>query len=191
MQVGIGIGIDFSSKARKVVVRDDFNRADNSSTLGIAETGQTWSTAGSGWGVVGQTAYCLGTTGVTGFAFQNAGVSDCIVNARIQFSFNEGVALRYQDLTNQLAARLFSTGLALVKNVAGTNTSILTYAFTPVVGTWYNIRAICVGSSIRILLDGVERINTTETAFQTLKNFGLKASDSPAGRFDAFTITSL
>lgn len=169
---------------KKKSVSDAFNRPDDALSLGKADTGQAWQTAGASWGLGGGKAYCLDPL-TTGYAYQDCD-ADGIASLDVKFSVNEGLAFRYVDALNQLTARVGSGGLNLFKNTAGTNTSIGAYGYTPVVGSWYNIRISFFGSLIRVYLDGVERITVTETYLQTATKCGLKASNSTAGEFDNF-----
>lgn len=185
--IGVGIGTPFNSKAKRTIVLDRFNRADSSTSLGNADTGQTWTATPNPWGITSNQAYSVNTS-TTDLVFIDAGVSDAKVSTKITFSVNEGVMFRYTDSNNQFFSRISSTGLGLFRNNAGTPTSLGSYSFSPVVGNVYSVMVICSNSSIRVFLDGVERITVTDTFNQTATKYGLRASTSTAGRFDDFYV---
>jgi hypothetical protein len=174
----------------KGILRDSFNRADNALTMGNANTGQAWIPGMSTWGISSNQAYSIDTAGTDMISIET-GVSNFSVSATVKFSVNEGIIFRYADANNHLVLRINSTTLGLVKGVASVFTSIGSYSFTPVVGTLYNIKAVCNGSSIQVFLDGVLRITATETANQTATQSGLRTAISTAGRFDNFLVEAL
>lgn len=184
--VGLGLGLGVEGRGRGgVLFSDSFNRPNSVLTLRNADTGQPWVST-TNWGIDTNQAYCVDPA-ATSFSMAELGMSDLTISVDIKFSVNEGLVLRYTDSQNQLLARINSTGIALFKNIAGVNTNIGSYNFTPVVGTIYNVKAVCGGSSIIIYLDGVSRITATETFNQTATKHGMKVSASTAGKFDNIT----
>jgi hypothetical protein len=175
---------------KKVIVQDSFNRADNALTLGNADTGQTWGVTPNAWGISGNQAYSVDTT-TTDYASITGTINPFKMSATLKFSSYEGIMLRFSDTNNHIFARIGSSDITLQKRVAGASTTIGTYTFSPVVGNSYLVQAICNGSNIRIILDGIERINVTETFNQSAIKVGIKVFASAAGRFDNFLLEEL
>lgn len=189
MLIGNAIGVGFGVR-RKVIVSDSFNRTDNATTLGKAETGQPYTVGTTPWGISNNQAYSVGTTG-TDFAYINTGAFDVTASAQVTFSVNEGVAVRIMDIGNYLVARINGAGIGLFRVIADVATQIGSYAFTPVVGTSYKVKMVCGGSSINVFLDGVLRITASETFNSKATSHGFRVTASTAGRFDNFLVEAL
>jgi hypothetical protein len=94
---------------------DDFNRADNATSMGTTSVGaKAWSNAAAVWGISSNQAYLQ--SGTNGFAIIDVGVPD--VDVSVAFSVVNsgqvpGVVARYTDASNWL--RLIQTGASTVK----------------------------------------------------------------------------
>lgn len=117
-------------KANKIVVFDGFNRADNASSLGNADTGQVWEVKGrSTWGIQNGQAY-LNAFIDNSIALIDAKNSNFIYKVRIPVVYNVqscGMAFRAIDYDNQI--RIVKTSIDddnwyLQKRVAGITTSL-------------------------------------------------------------------
>lgn len=191
MQIGIGIGIDYGNKARKILVRDRFNRADNAATLGSTETGQVWTPQSNTPGIIGNMAYM--PVGV-GRVMVSTPYSD---NFSAQLTFSVVSALdnvqrlhfRYVDSANELfVGKLNVTTYALIKRVAGGLTTLASITQTPANGDV--LRVEVHGSNIRAKVNGVQFANVTESANITGTGFGFFASDTTS-RFDNFVVEEM
>lgn len=91
-----------------------------------------------------------------------------------------GVVARCDETgANRYQAYLFggsagNRGLRLVKSVAGSGTTLGTYLFDWAGNTNYTIKLECRGSTIRVFLDGVERINVTDTSISSANKGGIR-----------------
>jgi hypothetical protein len=170
-----------------IILSASFNQADNALTIGSADTGQVWISEPNPWGISGNQAYSIDTAG-TNYTYTDIGKSDFTVSVKVKFSVNEGIVFRFSDANNSMVARINTTSLGLIRNVVGTGTVLQSYNFTPVVGTVYTIKVVCVGSSIQVYLDGVLRITATEPVNQLWTKVGLRTVASTAGRFDDCTV---
>lgn len=190
--IGNGIGIGFQAK-KKVIVQDVFNRADNASSMGNANTGQAWTATRGTWGIRSNQAYCPTIPASPNNAF--ATVDPLTPNVGMSFDIDYtatsqlGGVMRLTNDTNYLYFRLISTDIKLLKNVAGTVTQIGIYSFTPVAGTKYKIKVLCAGDLIKVFIDGIERISVSESFNNTATIHGLFAQISQAdGNFDNFLV---
>lgn len=186
MRIGIGIGIDFRRRFRRILASDDFNRANNAASVG----GSGWVPQGAtGYGIINNAAYATALdSAAPALLFRDVGAANVSIESGIIFQVNEGIVVRATLTSDYITARLSSTGLGLFRVVGGNATSIGNYAFTPTVGVTYVVRITAIGSSIRVALNGVEQISVTETLNQTATKVGLRvATLSGAKSFDYFT----
>lgn len=173
-----------------IYVSDSFTRANSSTSLGVTDTGQSWSVGSSqAWGILNNKAYCP-TPINTGVAFVETGKSDISNSVKITFNTNEGIIVRLSDELNYITARISSTSLGLFKIVGNTPTSLGSYSFTPTSGTVYTVRIDATGSSIKVYLNDVLQISATDTFNQTATKSGLRSTNS-AGLFDDFLVQDL
>lgn len=169
------------------IVSDDFNRANNTSSLGVATTGQTWANYLVTLGINNNQAYNTGAGG-NGEAVVESGVSNASVEADFIYGSASpyvGIVTRYIDSNNTIVARMNSTGLALFKFINGTATQLgTTHSLTPVTGTTYNIKVITNGSDISVYLGGVLVITATDSYNSTVTKHGFRLSmDCKADNF--------
>src|SRR5436853_7315699 len=66
----------------QTIVSDTFTRADNAASLGVADTGQAWTSLGGTWGISGNQAYCP-TAALNPLAVVDSGKADCSVQATL------------------------------------------------------------------------------------------------------------
>lgn len=174
----------------RTLVSDTFTRADSTSTLGSADTGQAWSAQVGTWGISGNQACETLATGSAN-AVVDAGVADGEAEVDVTWQSGQGgLVARSVDGNDLLLAIIYAGTLELYKIVAGLSTALGSYAWTPVMGTTYNLRISARGSAIKVYLDGTERIAVTETAHQSATKWGIWASSSSANRFDNFKVRS-
>jgi hypothetical protein len=177
-----------------VLVSDSFNRADSTTTLGVADTGQAWVVDAGVWGISTNKAYSS-TTGAVSTAHIETGVSNSTVAANITWvSQNQGLILRLTDVNNYIGCRLGSSNLLLFKLVAGVATTLGIYNVMPVSGTTYALQIAADGTNISVALDGVDVITGVTDAFnQTATKVALRATMSVVSppTFDNFTVNSV
>jgi hypothetical protein len=172
-----------------IIVQDSFNRANNTTSLGVADTGQTWETSGN-WGIESNKAY-QNTNANSQYAVIQSNYSDCIVSADITWNNNGGFAARFVDSSNYFLYRITINKLQLYRILGGGTTLLSEYAFASVSGQVYNLKIKFEGSSIIGYLDGIERINVTDTNHQTGTKHGLRQNSITSDRYDNFLVESL
>lgn len=190
MNLGNVMGIGFSQKPRipVSVVSDRFNRADNATTLGNAETGQAWQSLSGTWGVIGNQAYLA----ANGVANKNAvvaesGVSDCMVSAKLSVIKGARMAFRRTDLDNGFIVDRNISNVLLFRQVAGTYTQIATLAKTTADGDVISVTLI--GDSIKVSVNGEKLFTVNDSFNQTATKHGIgQFAIADAGRIDDFKV---
>lgn len=166
---------------------DAFNRADSTTTLGTADTGQTWVARRGTWGILSNTAYVASGATNDDHAVVDTGVTDYYVTALITASpTNVGLVARHSATdTHYLATYDGSNACTLWKVVSGTYTQLGTASDTLAAGDTLGIK--CVGSTIQYLRNDVVKITATDSALTgTYVGMRLGATTS-ASRYDAFS----
>lgn len=188
--LGMNTGMGYGSGA-KTVVLDTFNRTDNPTSLGSADTGQPWTVLAGTWGIIGNQAYESNGLDVLKFAVVDALTPNGIIDVEAVFRTGSeiGIIFRSSDVNNFLLAYVTLTGLTLVKKVSGTTTSLGSYGFTPANGQSFTIRVNANGSAIKVSLDTIERISVSESTSSTITKHGMYKFGAPTtNRFDNFRI---
>jgi hypothetical protein len=190
MRIGIGIGLDFSKKVRRVVIRDSFNRADNSVTPGNADTGQAWvNSAASVAGI--QSNRLVFSLSATGNSTIDCGISDCIISIKFVTVFqSQRLLCRWVDANNEIYVDMGTTTASLIKRIVGATTSIGSMPI-PVAGD--TITVVLLGSNISVYVNGVLKINVTETFNQTATKLGVRIAGTTAfgSTFDNLIVTTV
>lgn len=206
MLIGIGTGVGFrsgrtGSGGSTLHVYDSFNRTDSAASLGVADTGQSWSALSGTWGISSNRAYNV--SDVNGeVATIDAGVANFTLSAILngqtsathQRFFN--IVFHGLDSLNFLFTRISINDVQLYKNVAGVLTSLASVAIVAVDNTDYLFKVVCSGNSIDIYVDGVLKISHTlaggDTAFAAYTKAGLRLTKggTPVGtaRADEFIV---
>lgn len=177
-----------------VLATDNFDRADSTTGLGTAVTGQNWSSHAGTWGISGNKAYtvvdwsvtCLNVTGSA-----NSKVSaDISVNAS---NDNGGIVARLSDPSNFFLFNFQSTDqkLYLYKYVGGSATSLQSVPLTLASGTTHNFAVVAYGSQIKCYVDGVLYITVNDTFNATNTWQGFRQTSSTMQYFDNFKVESL
>jgi len=123
-----------------------------------------WTTSGGTWSV--NANEYLNTTSGLSYAGDAAWTNYSVeVDVSPILSTYSGIIGRYQSNTNyyQLEVHSGNNKLSLWRNQNGTWTEIGSYPTTINNGTWYLLKLDMNGSTIRGYLNGVERINVTDT----------------------------
>jgi hypothetical protein len=179
-------------------VEDYFTRADSTTTLGTADTGQTWTAHTGTWGISSNQAY-LATRSGDSVATVDCGKSDIDFTCNVTLGADgtqPGIVFRATDDQNYLLAFLNnSTGatddIELYQRVAGAYTKLGTdYRFPgDIANTTITLRVVTSGTSIEIYADGTLRHSHTTSQFQTATRVGLRLNDAGSGcRWDSFVV---
>jgi hypothetical protein len=165
---------------------DDFNRADGS-------PGANW-TAISGTWTIASNQLSSGNAGgtiairATGAMATNDNSAQVTIAATAAVS--HGVFCRGNPgFTQGYLWRNDGTSWVLFSNVGGSFTSIGSFAGAAVAGDVAKVQA--VGSTIKGLVNGIERVSVTNTAVTTGTSVGIRAESTNLLKFDDFTGTDV
>lgn len=160
-----------------------FPGADNPSSLGLADTGQSFTVAGAlTFGIQSNQAYAPTVSGF-GIATADVGQADmdltCDVVIRSAADQSRGVLILRSDGTvnNRWTLNCDNTGgnLILSKVVAGTSTNVRSVAFSVTNGTIYTVRVLVKVSAWTVWVGGVQITTATDSALGTLTRCGFGA----------------
>jgi hypothetical protein len=175
-----------------VVARDDFARPDSTSAMGVATTGQDWSSALGTWGLIGGAAYVStpNSTGPRSLAVIDPGSADGGVKATAtKLGRGWSLVFRYAGPTNYwvITADTERKSWRVQHLVTGKTSQPVTITDAPmkdgtVVGVTY------VGTKIEVWIDGrsVKTITEQVPNGGTMVGFGLSGSDTTC-RWGAFS----
>lgn len=175
-----------------VPITDDFNRADNSTTLGTAPTGQAWEvlTSGTTFGISSNRASKTATgTDVEGVAVLETGRSDVDISITVAaVGGGLGPVFRATDAQNCWVVD-GGNGHKLYKRVGGSfGTPLGTVATAAAVGDV--VRVIASGNTISASVNGGTPLVVTDSFNQTATKHGIRISGTgaPTGRLDNLSI---
>lgn len=185
--IGAAIGVTFSAQnaLAQYLVYDNFQRPNNTTSLGIATTGQTWSNvAGDPWGIDSDQAYLSAATGGDVDVISTGSISNYTINATIDVTNTEAqyydcrIVFRVQNGTNFYMFGI-SGGISLYKSVNGAFTSLASNTTTPTLGE-HTITVQANGDTITCSVDGVEFFSVTDSTFPTGTLVGLRNGETTA-----------
>jgi hypothetical protein len=169
-------------------VTDSFTRADSATSLGNADSGQTWAAQTGTWGISSNQAYIASQAGQNTAAI-DSGESDGTVAATVAvWSGDDGILFRGIDDSNYLFVTANSTILILYERVAGgfaelTRYSSLSFASGDI------LSAVLSGTSVTIKQNGTTLITFTTSRFQTSTKYGMRSFGSALPKWDDFSFT--
>lgn len=177
----------FSSK--RILVYDSFNRADNATTLGNADTGQAWTALAGTFGISGNQAYVASHVGADR-AVLNANAFDYALT--VQFSIAaalQRLIFRNSDINNEWFVEGGASAYTLVKRVAGTTTTQGTYN----VGVQSNdqLLVVCRGSVITLYVNGISAITVTDSFNASATNVGIGKSTVTACTWENLVVEAM
>jgi hypothetical protein len=182
-----GASASAAAPSDKTVV-DLFNRADSSTTLGSADTGQAWTASPGTWGISGNAAYSV-TAANDDYALVDAGRVDVKVEVTVHGvpGTNPGLVLRGTDTNNCYMANFHQSGVpTLFKRVAGTYTSLGAGSKNLANGDRLTFSA--VGTTLTMLVNGTAIVTVTDSTFTTGTKVGLRiGAISSTLRYDGFS----
>lgn len=191
--IGLGLSPTLGRPALPSV-SDTFTRADSATSLGSAETGQVWTALAGTWGISAGRAYCAavegGGTNRSAVAV-DSGASDGTVGVTLAVVASESrVLFRASDVQNGFIVQAATDRYILYRREAAVYTALGTYLAAPASGD--RVEVVLSGNSIRVRINGVERIAVTSTFNLTATRHGLGMGDgggAATARFDNFRVS--
>lgn len=173
----------------RVVAYDSFDRANNATTLGSADTGQPWTAQNGVWGISSGRAYCPSGAGAC-IATLDAGLTHVMVEATVVYLTlaSKGIVARYADASNYLHADLASGAVRLVKTVAGSQTLVGSAAVSVADDGQYQLRLVARGPAVAVFFNGQRLVTgtVTDAALQTATLVGMRSTSGTLRRLDTF-----
>ncbi len=175
-------------------VSDSFDRADNASSLGTADSGEAWASVNGTWGVTGNQAYLAGSGGLPVAAIdtdhENITATVTIAATGGFFGvFARGAAGMTSGYDDKFAVLSNTHTLLIYKFESGAITTLASVVHPVVAGDTLGIR--CSGTTISALVNGVIVASATSSAHLTNTVAGLYLSTGlPTwgdARFDNFS----
>ncbi|WP_307874757.1 DNRLRE domain-containing protein [Frankia nepalensis] len=164
-----------------------FTGANHTSSLGTADTGESWQVLAGTWGINGNNAYLV--SGSSASAVMPA-PSDGMVRFTAPVAQDYlGVAFRVQDANNMwiLHVQPSSNSLILAKRVGGVGTQIATFSGACCAATdTYAVRMS--GSVLTVYRNDRVVGSVTDSQFSTATKAGLFALSTGSGRIGSVTI---
>ncbi|MBL7496454.1 DNRLRE domain-containing protein [Frankia sp. CNm7] len=164
-----------------------FTGANHTSSLGTADTGESWQVLAGTWGINGNNAYLV--SGSSASAVMPA-PSDGLIRFTAPVAQDYlGVAFRVQDANNMwiLHVQPSSNSLILAKRVGGVGTQIATFSGACCAATdTYAVRM--AGSDLTVYRNDRVVGSVTDAQFSTATKAGLFALSTGSGRIGSVTI---
>lgn len=183
------------NKKTDIIAYDSFNRADNNTTIGIADSGQTWSNIEGGMGILSNKAVVTWKSpGQNSCAVLDSKNYNIDVSCDCTYTDYFGVILRCKDAYNFVVVRMNPASVVLARMVSSATTIISTYNHAPTVGKTYKLKIKAFGNVIKVYLDGVQIISTTCDFFLTETLVGFRywnTSTSIAVKYDNFVVNKI
>jgi hypothetical protein len=183
-------------------VLDDFARADNASSLGVANTGQSWvmSPSGTTWGITGGQAYVSSDAPANARAVIDSGISDGTVQVR----FAKLADATTSGIQSRLVFRADASGTHFIvqwrptvgwqmyklTSAGGAFTQVGTTVGTPVAADGDLVQIVLAGPSITLKVNGATVITATDTFQQTATLHGIGTNGTGVARFDDFAVVA-
>jgi hypothetical protein len=170
------------------IVSDSFNRADSTSSLGVAETGQTWEAISGTWGIQSNAAYRV--AGTNALVAINSGYADNIaISAKVtQNSGAERIAFRISDANNYMYIQQSLTTLRLYKYEAGVSSQLSSMTVdTLLVGDI--LKVVLTAGQIEVYRNDTKHITSAETFNNTSTKHGFVGTSTVG--FDDFKVEAV
>lgn len=167
-------------------ITDNFDRADNPSSLGTTTTGQTWEAIVGTWGTSAGNAYNSALDGFFNRVVVESGHSDVLVEVWIGNDGGGVWAVAREDLILYCQTPHFQ-----IQKWNGSGYTAIASSASELIGDGDCIGLECSGSTIKAYLNGVEKLSVTETLSQTKTKHGIGNSFTGDPWFTDFAITFL
>ncbi len=171
------------------ILGHSFSAPDSTSSVGVADTGQSATAQAGTWGISGNKAYI--SAAANSRLTWDVGVANFAIDVDISGvggSDQAWVILRYVDGSNYLRAGAPIGGTMVIQTIiAGVTTNLVNLGTQP-----YNAhyQVVANGTTIAFYLNGALLGSATTSQFQTATLVGIQTATT-APRFDNFTVRAL
>lgn len=173
-------------------VVDTFTRADSNTSLGDADTGQTWEAIAGTWGIASNKGRLVSAPNGA-IAVVDAEMADGTFKVTVDIPDplpdDWGICFRVVDADNYWCL-IYGWGEAHVAAwVDGEHIGEADFVWTPSASTPYELKVVLLGDSLTFYVDDVEKASVTSEAHKTATKHGLFGM-ATAVRFDDLFIQS-
>jgi len=154
-------------------VSDAFTRANSTSVLGNADTGQAWSVLSGTWGIDSNQAY-ISNGSTQSYAVIDSTLADCIISVKLNgtLSSGGGITFRALDVSHLWFTEVVSGTSYLYRCNGGGPSMIADMGVSWSVG---DVMTIALrGSSIVVKKNGTQVFTYTDSTFSTYTKHGLR-----------------
>jgi hypothetical protein len=173
-------------------VDDNFGRPDSITSLGLADSGQTWVALAGTWGLDAGRAKLITDSGANNnSAVVDSSLADGIVSVTWAVAQNnQRIVVRATDASNHfIVDNDAGIALALFRRQAAGYTLLGTGGVVPASGDVMSV--VLNGSSIIVKQNGTQVISVTDAFQSTATKHGIGAGAVGASRWDAFSVRAL
>lgn len=173
-----------------IYVYDSFDRANSATTMGNANTGQTWTPNNGTWGINSNQAYNSGGTAGVGTVIDCLH-SNVILTCTLNRNGSGGPGLIFRQVDTGNYWYFWSDGVRLVILSVQAGVATIRYDASPASGNSWNVLLACVGDRINLIKPGSFNISLTSSINQSGTKFGLHiTAANTAPRWNNFLIRS-
>jgi hypothetical protein len=185
-----------------IIIQDSFNRADSTTSLGVADSGQTWQVGGTAtFGVIGNQGYAATSTQDNTGAYipisntikdYKATITVPTIQTSTTNFFRFYPRVAFGTLLYYLAIEAYSTGYRISKRTStGTTSIVATSAVIPVSGDTIRVDNKASGQ-MDVYINGTLIITATDTYMMDLTyGVGFGGKQAPTYRVDNFLVETL
>lgn len=177
---------------------DSFNRANSTTTLGNADTGQTWQPLAGTWGISSNQAYIATTAPSSGRngVVLDAGTGDVTMQMKVNaMGASPGFIARAVDINNAV----LTNQNTIFRAVGGSLTTLVTIAPAVAVANGDTVRFECQGDQLRFYRQTASAgafnlvMSATDTGPLTTTKHGIRNNSdaTSAARYDDFSLAAL
>jgi hypothetical protein len=171
---GVGSGIS------NVLFSDNFDRADNASSMGAS-----WTVVAGTWGVLSNQGYCAGDQHNAIVTAPVAGLANYTVTADLKADWDAGdghynefyLLVKYISDTSLIGVGIEPTRVKLYKE-SGTTDDLASFSGSYADDTFYTVSVVVTGANIKVKINGTQVIDFTlsggdQTTFGSNSKTGL------------------
>lgn len=156
-----------------------------------------WTATLGTWGIVtdGTSAYKQSGTSEGRTSAGSTSWKDYSVQSKVKLdTFNTGnrvyLAARYVDGNNYYGASFYNNNggtLEIRKKVNASSSTLVSKSYAITTGTWYDVKLVVEGTSIRLYVNGVLQLSATDSSLST-GAIGLITQGGAMAKFDDITV---
>lgn len=175
-----------------VSITDAFTAANGTNLNGRTTTtgNKIWTVRGGSLDIQSNQARPSAGSG-SSWATVDAGISDFDMSVVLTYHSDlDGLIFRASDASNYFRVAVDQTAneVYLVRNLAGVESNLGSWAAATSPGETATIRVVAVGQNIKIYVNATLRIEVNNSSHQTVTKHGIIGGASTSTRFDTFSL---